>query len=72
LVAITDSLDLLFIVNKAVKVPRTIARTARFILAIFQSKLSFFGKSNAGITILTEREDKQNLTANEFISDWNV
>jgi hypothetical protein len=59
--AVTDSLDLLFIVNKAVKVPRTIARTARFILAIFNQNLVLVSKSNAGITILTERRGESKI-----------
>jgi hypothetical protein len=58
-------------VNKAVKVPRRIGRTARFILAIFNQNLVLVSKSNAAISILTERRgERQNLTDNEFISDW--
>jgi hypothetical protein len=40
-------------------------------LAIFNQNLVFISKSNSVISILTERGDKQNLSYNKFISDWN-
>ena len=70
--AITDSLDLLSITNMAVKVPKEqLIELPDSFLAIFNQGLVLVSKTGTLISIVTEKGEKQDLSFDEFISNWN-
>lgn len=72
LFAITDSLDLLSIMNMAVKVPKEqLVELPDYFLAIFNQVLVFVSKIDGEISIVTEKGEKQDLSFNEFIASWS-
>ena len=72
LFAITDSLDLLSIMNMAVKVPKEqLVELPDSFLAIFNQGLVLVSKTDTEISIVTEKGEKQDLSFTEFIASWS-
>ncbi|NRS89750.1 putative membrane protein [Flavobacterium sp. 7E] len=72
LFAITDSLDLLSIMNMAVKVPKEqLVELPDFFLAIFNQGLVLVSKMGTEISIFTEKGEKQDLSFSEFVTSWS-
>ncbi|MET0759853.1 MAG: vitamin K epoxide reductase family protein [Flavobacterium sp.] len=70
--AITDSLDMLSIENVAIKVPKEqLIELPDSFLAIFNQNLILVSKTSTSISIETKKGEKQNLSYNEFLTDWN-
>lgn len=69
--AITDSLDALSIENVAIKVPKEqLLELPDSFLAIFNEDLVLVSKTSASISIETKAGEKQNVSFNEFLTDW--
>lgn len=72
LFAITDSLDLLSIMNMAVVVPKEqLIELPDSFLAIFNHDLVLVFKTNTEISIVKENKEKQDLSFIEFIGNWS-
>ncbi|MFE3867526.1 vitamin K epoxide reductase family protein [Flavobacterium sp. LS2P90] len=70
--AITDTLELLSIENVAIKVPKEqLIELPNSFLAIFNQRLVLVSKTSTLITIVTEKGDKQDLSFDKFILNWN-
>jgi uncharacterized membrane protein len=70
--AITDSLDILSIENVAIKVPKEqFIELPDSFLAIFSQSLVLVTKTNTSISIDKEKGEKQKLSFDEFLMDWD-
>lgn len=70
--AITDSLDAMSIENLAVKVPKEQwQELPESFLAIYEGMMVLVSKIDSLICIETDKGKKKNITANQFLADWN-
>ena len=70
--AITEALDSLSIVNAVAKIPKEqVVELPEYFLTLMGGTMVLAQKKGSGVTIEFENRKKQNLTFNEFLTDWD-